>query len=332
MSAEEQFPQVILLGNGINRAFGGMSWSELLHEIAAEDKKSVNVEKLKSPAPFQAIYLTNDTIATTLKAYKHRLFGKLEENGEHMRILRQILSMNADHILTTNYSYELEYAAYPYLQTLKYGQIEDQIKNIWHYENDSPRKDKYLLYQHNDIQLASNVNKIWHIHGEARKHSSIILGHYFYGTLMRDITSYVQTKRDSYAMEFKSGKGVKIKSWIDAFILGDIYILGSGLDLSEIDLWWLINRKKREKNAPHGMIHFYEPKFEHEEKDYIDERLELIKIFSEGKVYDMDVSIPKKNQQDPTSEIKRGERFREFYRKAIVDITQKIAEKKTLKA
>ena len=48
------------------------------------------------------------------------------------------------------------------------------------------------------------------------------------------------------------------KSWIDYFLIGDIHIVGLGLDISEMDLWWLINCKKREQLSS-GKIFFYEP-------------------------------------------------------------------------
>ena len=44
-------------------------------------------------------------------------------------------------------------------------------------------------------------------------------------------------------------------SWTDAFILGDVYILGFGFGFAESDMWWLLNRKKR---AGIGSTVFYE--------------------------------------------------------------------------
>ena len=185
-----------------------------------------------------------------------------------------------------------------------------------------------MLYEYNQVQYGSQVNKIWHIHGEARKHSSMIFGHFYYGMVLQDIIKYVKDKKNDYAVDQKNGRESAIKSWIDAFILGDIYLIGTRLELSEIDLWWLINRKKREKNASHGNIYFYEPKFEPEEEGFVDERLELIKVFAR-EVKDMGITIPKIDKDDPLAEEKRGEKFREFYRKAVNDISEKIAAKKS---
>ena len=53
------------------------------------------------------------------------------------------------------------------------------------------------------------------------------------------------------------------QSWVDYFMLGNVYIVGLGLDPSEADLWWLINCKKRHKNdLCGGEIHWFEPNLE----------------------------------------------------------------------
>ena len=104
-------PQVILLGNGINLAFNGVSWNDLLNSIAVEEYKD---KKIDCPMPLKAILVTRDNIDKTLKnhieQHREQAYGKIVEE-EHAATLRKILSIGADHILTTNYSYELEMAA-----------------------------------------------------------------------------------------------------------------------------------------------------------------------------------------------------------------------------
>ena len=56
--------------------------------------------------------------------------------------------------------------------------------------------------------------------------------------------------------------------------MGDVYILGSGLDYTEFDLWWLFSRRAREK-AQVGKYVYYEPEEVSEEKKQI---LELLGI------------------------------------------------------
>ena len=88
---------------------------------------------------------------------------------------------------------------------------------------------------------------IFHIHGEALKPDSVILGHYFYGTLLFSYDNYLTRRapQQCYRME-----GGHLLSWLDYFILGDVYTLGFGFDTAEIDLWWLLCRKKRERARP----------------------------------------------------------------------------------
>ena len=323
METNEKFPQVIFLGNGINRAFGGMAWGNLLHEMAADDKKQVDVTELKSPMPLQAIYLTNDNVNDTLKKHKYQLFGKISEDERHLETLRRILSIKADHILTTNYSYELEFAAYPELLKLPNDEARARkIKKLRVCENDKKQGNKYMLYEYNKLLTGSSENKVWHIHGEARKHSSVVLGHYYYGMLLKDIITYCKNRGNDYQERQKNGAEVKIKSWIDAFIMGDVYVLGSTFDLSEMDLWWLLARKKRE-NANCGKVYFYEPT---ELSGDIDERLGMLKLFAEVK--DCGIEIPKRNDRDPQVCAERSKGFKDCYIKAIEEIANNVLTKR----
>ena len=61
-----------------------------------------------------------------------------------------------------------------------------------------------------------------------------------------------------YKVACKIQKGYKPKSWIDYFLIGNVYIIGFGMDPSEMDIWWLINCKKRNFNDL-GNIFLYEP-------------------------------------------------------------------------
>lgn len=313
-----KIPQVILLGNGINRAYGGASWNELLKEISSGKYK--DVDKLRCPMPLKAILVTDDHINGTLKSYiaahREEAYGTIKDEN-HAHILQSLLSIGADHILTTNYSYELEIAAF----SDRGSATESHIKNLQdHTEYVEKAEPQYLLSTFNRVNYGYVPNKIWHIHGEARKPSSVILGHFYYGELLYHLKDYVKKEGGRYLFAQKNDKEWHLKSWIDAFIMGDVYILGAKLDLSEIDLWWLIGRKKRE-GAEHGKLYFYEPAKEQGKDGDIDERLELIKIFAEVK--DMGIKLPEESD-DPTAKQQRTAAYREFYKTALTDIADKI--------
>ena len=306
-------PQVLLLGNGLNRAYGSASWTEFLCKIAVRDDLIQYLKQgqsLESPMPLQAILLTNNHIDEKLSENNQEAFGSVA-NGQ-LSTLQKLLTIGFDHILTTNYSYELEMAAFGG------SAAEKEIRNMLsHTTSVKQAEKKYLLHTYNAVEFHGIGNKVWHIHGEARKPSSMILGHDCYARLLFRIVRYLANKGNLYKVLQDSEKEIYIKSWIDAFILGDVYIVGYGLDWSEMDLWWLINRKANEK-AEHGDIHFYEPNSDGTTE--IDERLELIKIFSgkNGGVHDMGISIPTEKDEQNAAYI-------QFYNKAIEDISLRVA-------
>lgn len=64
---------------------------------------------------------------------------------------------------------------------------------------------------------------------------------------------------------FLSGKtDFTPSSWIDYFMLGDVYMVGLGLDISEMDLWWLISCKKL--HFPETKVVLFKPDIKPTEK------------------------------------------------------------------
>ena len=297
------FPQVLFLGNGLIRAFGGKSWDNLIKLIAVRDDLP---EKLYCPFPLQAILATNDHISAATKQYAGKFWGSVEpELGEQLRML---LSMQFDDIITTNYSYEIESAALgvpriseTYLS--KSCQNQEAGKNV---------EPKYLIRSCQEIPYGQHLNRIWHIHGEARKPNSMILGHYYYANLLHRIMDYVDKNSRYYAYRQQNGKIQPIRSWLDSFILGDVYILGFGMDFSELDIWWLLNRKKRE-NAIHGQVFYYEPG-----GNDFNEKAELLKLL-DVKVIHCDVTTPTGTLEE------KNEAYRVFYLRAIQDIRKRVS-------
>lgn len=309
-------PQVLLLGNGLNRAYGSASWTEFLCKIAARDDLIQYLKQgqsLESPMPLQAILLTNNHIDEKLSENNQEAFGSVA-NGQ-LSTLQKLLTLGFDHILTTNYSYELELAAFGGKKI-----TEKQISALQHFYKVGSMKGaqtRYLINTYNLIDFQGQRNMVWHIHGEARKPNSMVLGHYFYGNLLFRIINYTKKYCDDFQKKQRKNQNIPLNSWIDSFILGDVYIVGYGLDWSELDLWWLINRKANEK-AEHGDIHFYNPISDKHEG--LDEHLELVKIFvgKNGGVHDMGISIPTEKDEQNAAYI-------QFYNKAIEDISLRVA-------
>ena len=300
-------PQILLLGNGLNLAYGGTSWSELLNKIKVRDDIP---KKLDCPMPLQAVLYTNNDIKTAMENQKQKLFGSLATE-EQTDVLQNILTYSFDEILTTNYSYELEMAALGHSVD-----VERPIKKKAEHTQKVQRVEtKYLLHTYNRAIFNGTQNRIWHIHGEARKPDSMILGHYYYANLLARMVKYTSDNANRYENDAKAGKDTEINSWLDAFILGDVYILGFTFDLSEFDLWWLLNRKMREK-APHGKVYFFEPY-----SGGFNEKTELLKLLD---VEHIDCNIKKPDKNDP----RKAEKYREFYDEALIIIKKMMTENK----
>ena len=303
-----KFPQVLLLGNGINRAYNGKSWSELLLSIAKNEKAKIWLENkvVIAPMPLQAIMLTNNNVEKTIKDKKSDYFGGIRQK-EQAKLLSTLLTLGFNDILTTNYSYELEQ-----VNEKNYLINESKLKTMM---KSFARKaeGKYLLKTYNEVKCDNVINRVWHIHGEARKPSSMILGHYLYGNLLTRIKEHAD--KHSYWYNTFDYMNTEIKSWVDSFIIGDVYILGMGGDFSEFDFWWLLNRKFNE-NANHGKLYFYEPKLSPTDIKYqaTQEKLELLKIFN---VDVIDLNCVAKTSND----------YINFYKKAINHIKIKVQGK-----
>lgn len=294
-------PQVLLLGNGLNRTYGSNSWDDLMGKIAVRDDLP---KKLTCPYPLQAVLVTNDDIKKAMNDHKADFFGIT--NYSLRSQLQTLLSMKFDDILTTNYSYEIEAAAISQ-ESVSEALLKRTCRNIEDRKNAEP---KYLLRTCQRIPFEEHENRIWHIHGEARKPDSMILGHYYYATLLHNMVDFVQSRRNTYQHHQRENSMQPIRGWVDSFLLGDVYILGFGMDFSEFDMWWLLNRKKREK-AEHGRVYFYEPG-----GDSFSEKEELLKQLDVKVIH---CNIPKPQGTDEEKE----QQYLEFYQRAIHDIRDK---------
>ena len=296
--------KILLLGNGLLQSFGGESWKGFLEGIRKRDDLPPS-DKINCPEPLKAILLTNDQVDVAMREKCDKIL-----NGDAISLnlattLQRILNMGFDHILTTNYTYELEQAAvFPKKLT------ENMLKKMTTgtLERAEP---KYLIHTYNRVERDGTVNKIWHIHGEARKPDSTILGHYYYGNSLFKIKEAAED-----LPRVASNDGEEAKSWVEAFLLADVYCLGFGYGLAEFDLWWLLNRKAREKRNT-GKLYFYEPK-----DDGQKEKLELFRLMkkTDGTPLVESISLGYCKEKNPD--------WTQFYLDAIADISEAMSEER----
>lgn len=211
-------------------------------------------------------------------------------------MLCDLVSFGFDAILTTNYTYEIENCFNNRYSDLSENAKLKYAKNIF-------RDRKYLLHIYNKFKKSP---PIWHIHGELRRKSSIIATHDEYARLIHKIVEENKLNKDKYRHYSTS---VKYRSWIDYLLMSNLYIIGFGFDFSELDLWWLLNRRMREK-ADVGKIYFYEPLISGED-DNSKKLFALKKMNVECMTFDFELKEDKSN-------------FGVFYKKAIDDIKKKL--------
>jgi len=169
---------------------------------------------------------------------------------------------------------------------------------------------------------------IWHIHGEQRRKTSMILTHNEYIKLINKEVSYLSDRRNEYE---ENQDEIYFKSWIDYFLLGELYIIGLGYDFSEFDLWWLLNRRIRENlnktNIP--KVHFFEPLFRLEE-DKKAEVSDVCNVLKEMKVniYDLNVIIDTYlSKSGDKDKVILNNQYKEFYKKATSKIVEMMERK-----
>ena len=225
--------------------------------------------------------------------------------------LSELLSMGFDEILTTNYSYELEEAA------LGIAEVTDRDL-VEHTRSTTGFMDRrYLLHSYLEVEHRGIVNRIWHIHGEARKPSSMILDHYQYGALLNRFVNFCRWREKERGAD--EPRLAEKESWLDVFLEAEVYILGQGFDFAEMDLWWLLNRKSME--FPKRNVYFYEPRTDRE----YDAKTELMKLYGTTPV-DLGIAmVPKPPHAADEAEQRAylresSEIYRQFYRAAIADI------------
>lgn len=197
------------------------------------------------------VYINEIVIETEKKEVAYDLIESLEKKCSADNIEESTKDDKAIIKCSTNYSYELEYTVYGDKFT------ENRLKSIQRYLGERA-EPKYMLQTFNQVNYEGKDIDIWHIHGEARKPDSMIIGSDYYSRLTSRVIN-VASSQDYDAKDGKDINKVTIKNWVEAMLLGDIYVLGFGYDYSEQDLWWLLNRKANETKLLRGKTYYYEP-------------------------------------------------------------------------
>lgn len=231
------FPNVLLLGNGVIRSSSVSddkinSWEESVFRLSNQEFTNDQKDEYYG-IPYS---IRASIISPYNDGERHDKYQKCFQTQvtKQNSVLHKLVSLPFDSILTTNYTYEIENSFYP-----QYSALVN--KKRYAFTHSTQKDAKYLIHSYNKMQ---NSPEIWHIHGELRRKSSIILTHDEYARLVNKMIERNNHIGNRY--EFCK-EDIPFTSWIDYFILGNLHIVGLSMDFSEFDLWWLLNRRKRER-------------------------------------------------------------------------------------
>lgn len=254
-------PQILLIGNGLEYKSGQKSWGELLAHLTVADAISLTQEQRDS-IPFPMLYQLLSTHAPVPSHLSPQQIREEEQRlaagvgGLHHAsngFLDALPGLEADHIMTTNYSYCLEKALFPRLDFTKSSARTRKRLRLG--DADGKKEINYKLHSCYLAKSGSRQTGLWHIHGECAVPKGIVLSYDRYGRLLQRIEEVCS--RQHYSGKTEQILRKDYTSWPELFLYGDVYILGLGMEFNEFDLWWLLRRKQREHYGD-GRTYFYE--------------------------------------------------------------------------
>ena len=265
----------LLIGNGINRATSELAWSDLLAKLRERLLEGEAQACDNFPQEFQRIYFKS---AEKDRNVTHYCLKKIIAESipviSNLDLHRLFTRSGVEHIMTTNYDYNLEIS------------LDANFSRKGHSSNTT--EIKHSLLRHLNLD---SVN-FWHIHGEQHCPNSICLGYEQYCAYLSKMLEYLTSQKRNYE-NILSGFNLKpylmdvepcspIPSWLFLFFTHDIYIIGLSLDFIEIDLWWLLNyRHYIQLTYPHlginnDIYYYYKNPCSASEKKYLKGKLSLL--------------------------------------------------------
>ena len=318
LNLEKNRPNVLLFGNGFFHE--NMDWKSLLQRCAKDGIENNEFDELIKTDYLLFADAALDTSDSDRREKYIRQISQSDYVGEQAQELMGLLSeVPFDAVVTTNYTYQIERCIdsnfKPDTKNGYVHQIGKKSVKITKTENSTDEHGRdavRLLHTFNRVSNDSGYVDVWHPHGELRRRSSLVLSHDAYGRLVRELVRYNDKRRRMR----RSDGDVELSSWFDYLLYGNVYILGFSASYAEFDFWWLLNRRKREKDRSLiGKYYFYEPLSEANEA----KRLLLSKMDVE--FLNLDAVFTRKTKD-----------YTMFYKKAIADICSRINAERTKEA
>lgn len=234
--------KTILFGNGFNQlSENPINWTSLLEKLK---KKAFLNNSLPNTMIYERILMErngSDKRTYSLeKEIKDEIANQMLqlESNEHYQML---FDLGCHNYLTTNYDYA----------------FKNGIINTGYSSHNNSTEGIYSIRRNTSIFNSENkeVCKIWNIHGEINRPKTIMLGLDHYCGSVGKLDGYIKGKyefqENSKSLRVRSivqklkDKKYDEYSWVELFFNSDIHIIGLGLDYSETDLWWILNKRAR---------------------------------------------------------------------------------------
>lgn len=233
-----------IFGNGINRHYNknNVSWNDLLLDLW--DKYTFDTQSIKPPG----ISFTEFYDVLEIQNYQKENFDKVLQkevveimaewnpNNDQNLILNKVKKINAP-LLTTNFDRLI-----PLSLELEFRKLERN-------------SDLYpWSYYYSDKELKSPIDGfgVWFINGMVKYHRSIKLGLSQYMGNVSQARRFIHGEASLFSFEGKNTRDWPgSKSWLHILFNKSLFIVGLGLDESEIFIrWLLIERAKYYRKYP----------------------------------------------------------------------------------
>ena len=258
--------QSILYGNGLNLLSEGCpTWNALIESISNvtfEDDipNTLKYEAIIMRKPYclpqgnnnsssRSEYISQD--GTIVSIHDRLAERELKEKlANSLRLFNsndmydRVANLPVSHFITTNYDNLL-------FRSFASSKIDSRTR----------LEKLYSIRRHYQLNTPSGESKLyWPIHGCIDKPESIMLGYDHYCGSIAKITNYIKGtyqapdgRIDSMTTRLRQDL-MNVSSWIDLFFISDIHIIGLGLGYEEMDLWWLLNRRRRIKRQDSSLV------------------------------------------------------------------------------
>lgn len=250
-----------MIGNGINRITGVVSWNDVLKKIGGV------VHDRESRPPNTLIYeraiLEFPKHKDGIRRVEFDVKSVIAEEMKGMPVssmYQDLFKLGFNHYMSTNYDYAFRDSI---LKDNRFSHRGESTEGI------------YSVRRYTSIMKGTQeLCKVWQVHGELGHARTIMLGVDQYSGSVGRIDAYVKgnysygpvrdkVRCESIRRKLANGGTWDGVSWVELFFHTDVHILGFGLDYSEIDLWWVLVRRARMmndngvSNVVHNKVYYY---------------------------------------------------------------------------